>query len=70
MKQLMEMNLILSVWLLVAPFAFGSYTLSPPATWNDVITGMVLAGCSCGASSSTFQDRRSVVRAPWSWASG
>ncbi len=46
MRQVIGLNLILGVWLSASPFAFGFYTLSPSATWNDVIVGLAIAGCS------------------------
>jgi hypothetical protein len=42
-KQVIGINLILGVWLLVLPFAFGYVTV---AMWNDVVFGLVIVSCS------------------------
>jgi uncharacterized membrane protein HdeD (DUF308 family) len=35
-------NLLLGVWLIVSPFVL-AYSTSRPATWNDVVFGIVVA---------------------------
>jgi hypothetical protein len=46
MKRLIRFNLVLGAWLVVAPFVFDYYTLSPSAMWNDIIFGLVILACS------------------------
>lgn len=46
MKHIIGLNLILGVWLIVLPFAFGYDTASPTAMWNDVIAGLAITGCA------------------------
>ena len=46
MKHIIRLNVILGVWLLVSPFAFGYYTASFAAMWNDVIVGLAIIGCA------------------------
>ena len=43
MKHVIGLNLILGVWLLVLPFAFGYVTV---AMLNDVVLGLVIIACS------------------------
>ena len=46
MKRLIGVNLILGVWLMVAPFALRYATGHTSASSNDVVIGLVLVGCS------------------------
>jgi hypothetical protein len=41
MKQITWINLILGIWLIIAPFAIG-YSSSGAATWNDIVLGILL----------------------------
>jgi hypothetical protein len=47
MKHVIGLNLILGVWLLVLPFAFGHVTV---AMWNDVVFGLVIISSSWGSA--------------------
>jgi hypothetical protein len=42
MKNLTWINLILGIWLIIAPFAFGYSTVSRIATGDDIILGVLL----------------------------
>jgi hypothetical protein len=44
MKHIIGLNVILGVWLVLSPFAFGYATTA--AAWNDVIVGLVIIGCA------------------------
>ncbi len=53
-------NLVLGIWLIIAPFIIG-YSYASAALWNDIIIGIVvavLAGWS--GSAATAMPRRSV----------
>jgi hypothetical protein len=45
-------NIVLGLWLLVSPFAFGYDSVSP-AMWNDIILGLLVMGCSWCATAET-----------------
>lgn len=47
MKHIIRLNLILGVWLLVSPFAFGYDPASTAAMGNDVVVGLAIIGCTC-----------------------
>lgn len=42
MKQLAWVNVVLGVWLIVAPYVLG-YSTASTALWNDIIIGVVVA---------------------------
>jgi SPW repeat-containing protein len=46
MKHIIGLNVILGVWLIVSPFAFGYDTASTAAIWNDVVVGLAIIGCA------------------------
>ena len=46
MKHIIGLNLILGMWLLASPFAFGYDTVSTTATWNEAVVGLAIIGCA------------------------
>ena len=46
MKRIIEVNLILGIWLIVAPFVLMYATGHIPAVSNDIVVGILLVGCS------------------------
>lgn len=36
-------NVVLGIWLLIAPFALG-YSATTAAMWNDIVVGLIVAG--------------------------
>jgi hypothetical protein len=46
------MDVLLGVWLIVAPFVLG-YTARPNALWNNVILGAVIAALAVWSAAST-----------------
>lgn len=42
MKQLAWVNVVLGVWLIVAPYVL-SYSTTSTALWNDIIIGVLVA---------------------------
>lgn len=52
-------NLLLGVWLILAPFALGHAAVSA-AMWNEIISGIIIIALSAYAAFSTtdnFEDR-------------
>lgn len=45
LKHIVQMNILLGTWLIVAPFVMG-YSGSMPELANDAAVGLVLIGCS------------------------
>jgi hypothetical protein len=45
LKHIVQINIILGVWLLIAPFVLG-YSMSTVELANDVALGALLIGCS------------------------
>jgi SPW repeat-containing protein len=45
LKQIVQINILLGAWLLVAPFIMG-YSGTAVKLANDVVVGVVLIGCS------------------------
>jgi len=46
LKHIVEINIVLGAWLIVAPFVMG-YSVSTTALANDVVLGILLIACSC-----------------------
>ena len=46
LKHIVQINIILGIWLVVAPFVMG-YSGSAPEVAVDVVLGVWLIGCSC-----------------------
>ena len=45
LKHIVQINIILGAWLIIAPFVMG-YSVSTVEVTNDVALGVVLIGCS------------------------
>jgi thiol:disulfide interchange protein len=45
LKHIVQINILLGAWLIVAPFILG-YSGSTLESGNDIVTGVVLIGCS------------------------
>src|SRR5262249_19115749 len=39
-------NIVLGIWLIVAPFLFG-YAGIPTALWNDIFVGLIVLAAAC-----------------------
>ena len=66
LKHIVQINILLGAWLIVAPFIMG-YSASTVEMTNDAAVGLVLVACSCwmlaaatgqvGASVFSFSER-------------
>ena len=45
LKHIVEINIVLGTWLIVAPFVMG-YSVSTTALANDVVLGLLFVACS------------------------
>jgi len=52
LKHIVEINIVLGAWLIVAPFVMG-YSVSTTALANDVVLGILLIACSCWILAAT-----------------
>jgi hypothetical protein len=69
MKHLIWLNLVLGMWLLASPFAFGYDAVSTAATWSDVVVGFAIIGCAwcvmTDVSGSALYSGCSVLAGAW-----
>jgi hypothetical protein len=61
MKRIIEINLILGIWLIAAPFVLAYATGHIPAVSNDVAIGVLLVACSLWILAATVTPLPAVV---------